>query len=94
MINPDRGIINFYSDTRRLGLHHDKDDSRSSVEQGLPVVSVTICDTTKFMFGDKSDKEAVSRVNLNSFGVLIFRRGSRILFHGSPQRIDLPKRKR
>ena len=82
-VNPDNRIINFYNDTGRLGLHHDnKDDSRSSVQQSLPVISVTIGDTTKFVFGATSDKEDVSKVNLDSSGVLIFRRGSRIWFHG------------
>ena len=32
LINPDICIVNFYNDTGRLGLHQDKDESRSSVK--------------------------------------------------------------
>ena len=44
-INPDICIVNFYNDTGRLGLHQDKDESRSSIEKGLPVISISIGDT-------------------------------------------------
>jgi len=78
-INPERGIINFYNNIGRLGLHHDKEDCRSSIRKGLPVISTIIGDTTKFVFGDTSNKEDVSKVNLDSSGVPIIRWGSRIL---------------
>jgi len=82
LINPDICIVNFYNDTGRLVLHQDKDESRSSIEQGLPVVSMSIGDTAEFMFGDTRDKSKASKINLHSGDVLIFGGESRLLFHG------------
>ena len=56
LINPDICIVNFYNDIDRVGIHQDKDESRSNIEQGLPVVSMSIGDTLEFMFGDTKDK--------------------------------------
>ena len=64
LINPDICIVNFYNDTGRLVLHQDKDESRSSIEQGLPVISMSIGDTAEFMFGDTRDKSKASKINL------------------------------
>ena len=81
-INLDICIVNFYNDTGRLGLHQDKDESRSSIEKGLPVISISIGDTAEFMFSDTRDKSKVSKINLDSGDVLIFGGESRLLFHG------------
>ena len=81
-INPDICIVNFYNDTGRLGLHQDKDESRSSIEKGLPVISISIGDTAEFMFSDTRDRSKVSKINLDSGDVLIFGGESRLLFHG------------
>ena len=82
LINLDICIVNFYNDTGRLGLHQDKDESRSSIELGLPVISMSIGDTVEFMFGDNRDKSKASKINLDFSDVLKFRGESRLLFHG------------
>ena len=82
LINPDICIVNFYNDTGRLGLHQDKDESRSSIEQGLPVDSMSIGDTAEFMFGDTRDQSKASKVNLDSGDVLVLGGESKLLFHG------------
>ena len=81
-MNPDICIVNFYNNTGSLGLHQDKDESRSSIERGLPVVSISLGDTAEFMFGDTRDKSEASKLNLDSGDVLIFGGESRLLFHG------------
>ena len=82
LMSPDICIVNFYNNTGRLGLHQDKDESRSSIERGLPVVSISLGDTAEFMFGDTRDKSEASKLNLDSGDVLIFGGESRLLFHG------------
>ena len=82
LINLDICIVNFYTDMGRLGLHQDKDESRRSIEQGLPVVSMSIGDTAEFMFGKTRDQSKASKVNLDSGDVLILGGESRLLFHG------------
>ena len=57
-------------------------ESRSSIEQGSPVVSMSIGNTVEFMFGDTRGKSKASKINLDSGDVLIFGGESRLLFHG------------
>ena len=48
---PDLCILNYYDAEGRMGLHQDKDESARSLEAGLPVVSVSLGDTARFLFG-------------------------------------------
>lgn len=81
-MSPDICIVNFYNSSGRLGLHQDKDESQSSLDKGLPVVSFSIGETAEFMFGDDRDEEKISKVDLESGDVLIFGGESRLIFHG------------
>ncbi|WVZ48587.1 hypothetical protein U9M48_000008 [Paspalum notatum var. saurae] len=81
-INPDICIVNYYTNSRKLGLHQDKDESKSSINQGLPFISISIGDTAEFMFGDTRDKGKATKIDLESGDVLILGGGSRLLFHG------------
>ena len=51
MLDPDVCIMNYYDAEGRMGLHQDKDESERSLAAGLPVVSVSIGDTARFLFG-------------------------------------------
>ncbi|XP_071696026.1 DNA N(6)-methyladenine demethylase ALKBH1D-like [Rutidosis leptorrhynchoides] len=82
LMSPDICIINFYTDTGRLGLHQDKDESHDSLSKGLPVVSISIGDTAEFLYGYTRDKQKASKVWLKSGDVLIFGGKSRHIFHG------------
>nr|CAB3497706.1 unnamed protein product [Digitaria exilis] len=82
LMSPDICIVNFYNSSGRLGLHQDKDESRSSLDKGLPVVSFSLGDTTEFLYGDVRDEAKVSKVDLESGDVLIFGGKSRHIFHG------------
>jgi DNA alkylation damage repair protein AlkB len=81
-INPDICIVNYYTNSGKLGLHQDKDESESSLNQGLPFISISIGDTAEFLFGDTRDKDKAAKVNLESGDVLILGEESRLLFHG------------
>ncbi|XP_071720810.1 DNA N(6)-methyladenine demethylase ALKBH1D-like [Rutidosis leptorrhynchoides] len=82
-MDPDICIVNHYSAvTGQLGLHQDRDESKSSLERGLPVVSVSVGDTAKFIYGHSKDVRRANRVLLESGDVLIFGGKSRHVFHG------------
>ncbi|WVZ75400.1 hypothetical protein U9M48_023453 [Paspalum notatum var. saurae] len=65
-INPDICIVNYYTNSGKLGLHQDKDESESSLIKGLPFISISIGDTAEFMFGDTRDKDQATKINLES----------------------------
>src|SRR6185436_11441981 len=48
---PDICLINWYGADGRMGLHQDKDESPASIASGRPVVSVSIGDSARFLFG-------------------------------------------
>ncbi|GMN36792.1 hypothetical protein TIFTF001_006285 [Ficus carica] len=81
-MRPDICIVNFYSTNGRLGLHQDRDESRDSIDKGLPVISFSIGDTAKFLYGDQRDADQAKDVLLESGDVLIFGGNSRNVFHG------------
>src|SRR5687767_3329368 len=49
--DPDVCILNYYDAEGRMGLHQDKDEGPRSIESGLPVVSISLGDTARFLFG-------------------------------------------
>ncbi|WVZ75796.1 LOW QUALITY PROTEIN: hypothetical protein U9M48_023827, partial [Paspalum notatum var. saurae] len=65
-ITPDICIVNYYTNSGKLGLHQDKDESKSSLNQCLPFISISIEDTAEFLFGDTRDKDKATKVNLES----------------------------
>ncbi|KAK9154073.1 hypothetical protein Sjap_001553 [Stephania japonica] len=83
-MQPDLCIVNFYSETGKLGLHQDRDESKESLDQRLPVVSFSIGDSAKFLYGDTRNVDDAKEVVLESGDVLIFGGESRHVFHGVP----------
>ncbi|XP_062214176.1 uncharacterized protein LOC133915154 [Phragmites australis] len=81
-MSPDICLVNFYNSSGRLGLHQDKDETRTSLVKGLPVVSFSLGETAEFLYGDVRDVDKVSKVDLESGDVLIFGGTSRLIFHG------------
>ncbi|KAL6568781.1 hypothetical protein OROHE_004465 [Orobanche hederae] len=81
-MSPDLCIANFYTTTGRLGLHQDRDESRESLSKGLPVVSISIGDSAKFLYSDHRDVDEAECVLLESGDVLVFGGESRHIFHG------------
>ncbi|KAF9685332.1 hypothetical protein SADUNF_Sadunf03G0043500 [Salix dunnii] len=81
-LSPNICVVNFYSESGRLGLHQDKDESQESLDRRLPVVSFSIGDAGEFLYGDQRDVEKAEKVFLESGDVLIFGGMSRHVFHG------------
>ncbi len=69
---PDLCIVNWYTASSRMGLHQDKDESRESLEAGAPVVSLSIGDSARFLFGGLKRKDPVEKILLESGDVFVF----------------------
>jgi DNA oxidative demethylase len=79
---PDLCILNYYDAEGRMGLHQDKDESVRSLEAGLPVVSVSLGDTARFLFGGLRRKDPVEARPLESGDAFVFGGPSRLRYHG------------
>ena len=79
---PDICLINFYGADGRMGLHQDKDESAASLTAGLPVVSVSLGDTARFLFGGLRRRDAVESILLESGDVFVFGGAARLRYHG------------
>ena len=81
-IEPDICLLNFYGGEARLGLHQDKDERPETIEAGIPVVSISLGDTAKFMIGGTKRKDPVRRILLESGDAIVMGGPSRLRFHG------------
>jgi len=81
-LDADLCILNYYDADGRMGLHQDKDESERSLEAGLPVVSVSVGDTAKFMFGGVRRRDPAETVLLESGDAFVFGGPARLRYHG------------
>ena len=79
---PDICLINFYGADGRMGLHQDKDEGAASLAAGLPVVSLSLGDTARFLFGGLRRRDAVESILLESGDVFVFGGAARLRYHG------------
>jgi alkylated DNA repair protein (DNA oxidative demethylase) len=79
---PDLCLINWYGPDGRMGLHQDKDESRVSIEAGLPVVSISLGDTARFLFGGLKRRDPVEPMLLESGDAFVFGGPARLRYHG------------
>jgi DNA alkylation damage repair protein AlkB len=82
VMKPDLCIMNFYDRDSRMGVHQDKDEGRASIEAGIPIVSVSLGDTARFVVGGLTRKEATAPIMLESGDVVVMGGPSRLRFHG------------
>jgi len=81
-LDPDLCILNDYDADGRMGLHQDKDESERSIAAGLPVVSVSLGDTARFLFGGLRRKDPVEPWMLESGDAFVFGGPARLRYHG------------
>jgi DNA alkylation damage repair protein AlkB len=81
-MRPDICIVNWYRTGSRMGLHQDKDESEASLTSGAPVVSVSLGDTAKFLFGGLRRRDPVETILLQSGDVFVFGGAARLSYHG------------
>jgi len=79
---PDICLINWYGPEGRMGLHQDKDESPASIAAGLPVVSISLGDTARFLFGGLRRREPVDTILLESGDAFVFGGPARLRYHG------------
>ena len=81
-LEPDLCILNYYDDEGRMGLHQDKDESERSIAAGLPVVSISVGDTARFLFGGARRRDPVEALPLESGDAFVFGGPARLRYHG------------
>jgi DNA alkylation damage repair protein AlkB len=99
-LDADLCILNYYDADGRMGLHQDKDESEQSLAAGLPVVSVSLGDTARFLFGGLRRKDPVESRLLESGDAFVFGGPARLRYHGvsrivpasAPPELDLAGR--
>lgn len=99
-IEPDVCIVNHYGPDGRMGLHQDKDESATSIAAGIPIVSISLGDTGRFLIGGTRRRDSVVSILLESGDAFVFGGAARLRFHGlsriqagtSPSWLSLPGR--
>jgi DNA oxidative demethylase len=81
-IEPDLCLINYYDAEGRMGLHQDKDEGPESIGAGIPVVSVSLGDTARFLFGGLKRRDPIEPIALESGDVFVFGGPARLRYHG------------
>jgi DNA oxidative demethylase len=81
-LEPDLCILNFYDGEGRMGLHQDKDEGEQSIAAGVPVVSVSLGDTARFLFGGLRRRDPVEALSLESGDAFVFGGPARLRYHG------------
>jgi len=81
-VRPDLCIVNWYRAGSRMGLHRDKDESPESIARGAPVISISLGDTARFLFGGLRRRDPVQTILLASGDGFAFGSESRLRYHG------------
>ena len=81
-LDADICIVNDYDAEGRMGLHQDKDESDESLKAGVPVVSVSLGDRARFLFGGLRRRDPVDVMWLESGDALVFGGPARLRYHG------------
>ena len=81
-MSPDLCIMNLYDLDSRMGVHQDKDEGAESIAAGVPIVSISLGDTARFVVGGLTRKEPTAPILLRSGDVVVMGGPSRLRFHG------------
>lgn len=81
-LDADLCILNQYDHEGRMGLHQDKDESEASLAAGVPVVSVSLGDTARFLFGGLRRRDPVEALLIESGDAFVFGGPARLRYHG------------
>jgi len=75
-------IINHYNRFAKLGLHKDNSESKSSIDSGHPVASISIGADCKFLIGGLNRSDPTKWIILKSGDILLFGDSARLIYHG------------
>ena len=84
---PDICLINFYDGSGRMGVHQDKDESPASIAEGAPVVSLSLGDTARFLFGGLKRRDPMQSLLLESGDAFVFGGPARLRLSAGVSRI-------
>lgn len=74
---PDCALVNFYAETARMGMHHDKDEA----DFQWPVVSISLGDQGLFRIGGSSRGGKTDSIWLTSGDVVVMGGDARLTYH-------------
>lgn len=75
---PQACLVNFYSETAKMGLHQDKDEQ----DLNTPVVSVSLGDACLFRVGGRDRSDRTLSFKLSSGDLVVLGGESRLAYHG------------
>ena len=81
-LDADLCILNYYDEDGRMGVHQDKDESPQSIAAGIPVVSISLGDTARFLFGGVRRRDPIESRMLQSGDAFVFGGPARLRYHG------------
>ena len=81
-VDPDICLVNRYGDDGRMGLHQDKDEDASTLDAGVPVVSLSVGDSGRFLLGGFRRRESATAIDLRSGDAFVMGGPSRLRYHG------------
>lgn len=81
-LDADLCILNYYDADGRMGVHQDKDESSESIAAGIPVVSISLGDTARFLFGGPRRRDPMESRMLHSGDAFVFGGPARLRYHG------------
>jgi alkylated DNA repair protein (DNA oxidative demethylase) len=81
-LDTDLCILNYYDAESRMGVHQDKDESPASLAAGIPVVSISLGDTARFLFGGQRRRDPIESRLLRSGDAFVFGGPARLRYHG------------
>ena len=81
-LDPDICLIKRYGHDGRMGLHQDKDEDAATLEAGIPVVSLSLGDSARFLLGGFRRREPAAAIELRSGDAFVLGGPSRLRYHG------------
>jgi alkylated DNA repair protein (DNA oxidative demethylase) len=81
-LDADLCILNLYDADGRMGVHQDKDEGAASLAAGVPVVSISLGDTARFLFGGLKRRDPMQALPLESGDAFVFGGPARLRYHG------------
>lgn len=79
---PDVCLINRYDSDGKMGLHQDKDEHPSTLDAGVPIVSLSLGATARFVVGGFHRRDATAVLALRSGDAFVMGGPSRLRYHG------------
>lgn len=79
---PDVAIVNWYSDSAKLGMHQDRSESETVRNAGSPIISISLGDACLFRFGNPESRNGTYQdIELHSGDLFVFGGAARMAFH-------------